>query len=193
MVGFKSIYLATVTKDDATGYVDEDPVALPYAGKMTMTPKETQQDLYYDDALQLSLRDLKGYDTEINLGSVDLETLEELGLGIYDSVTGTLDEQMIPTPKTRSLRFIADTTDKLPFAVKYRNFTITSIRETGFTTRGDSIAVNEVVIYGTISQPMYTGAAYRTKLQMLEGDPHPNQAAFDALVTDAETLPPVQA
>jgi hypothetical protein len=160
---------------------------------MTMNPKETQQDIYYDDALQLSLRDLKGYDVELNIGAADLQTLEALGLGVYDSTTGALDEQMIPTPKTRSLRFVADTTDKLPFAVKYRSFTITSVRESGFTTRGDSIAVNEIIIYGTIAQPTYTGAAYRTKMQMLAGAqpgaPNLNQAAFDALVAGEETLP----
>ena len=49
IIGFKGIALAPVTENTITAYKTEEAMAIPYAGSMTRTPKETVQDIFYDD------------------------------------------------------------------------------------------------------------------------------------------------
>ena len=51
IIGFKGVALAPVTENSITAYKTEAAMSVQFAGSMTRTPKETKQDIFYDDNL----------------------------------------------------------------------------------------------------------------------------------------------
>ena len=62
IIGFKGVALAPVLQDTITAYETGEAVGIQYAGSMTRTPKESSQELYYDDDLYAQLREVSGDD-----------------------------------------------------------------------------------------------------------------------------------
>jgi hypothetical protein len=190
MVGFKSIYLAPVTTHTAAAYETGAAVHMPCAGKMNMTKKETTQDLYYDDALYISAKDLKGYDVELRVAQLSFEMMEELGLGTYDTSRNLFKENMALNGKEYSLRFVANTADNHPYYINFRSFQVTSVTPDNYGTMTESLTPNEWIIGGTISAPQTAGLNYKDVMKLL--DDGSNQADCLAFLTSAETYPPEQ-
>ena len=186
IVGFKNIMFAPITKDDTTGYETEAAFNVPFAGTMEMSEDASETKLYYDDKQQANLRNVNALNVTINLGAISLTTLEKLGAGTIDVATGVFSGKYDIKPMDFSLRYIADTVDKNPYAFKHRKFTMTGVAHGNYQTKNDSITVNEVVIKGSVTSPQYTGAADYDMIQL--ADDNSNQSAFDAFLNAAETI-----
>jgi len=194
IIGFKGIALSEVTQNDILGYKSAAAASLPFAGQMNRTPKEKSQDVYYDDDLYARIREVSGEDVEIRLGEVSLEQLEELGLGAFDETTGRFEGAFSPKPGTYSLRCVTGTVDKLPYYWNWRVFELDGIRFDNFATKGDSIAVCEIIITGVFKNPrMATLMPYvLMRLNAPGGDGvSDNEADCQKLLTDGETFPTV--
>ncbi|MDD3410518.1 MAG: hypothetical protein PHY12_06880 [Eubacteriales bacterium] len=188
-IGFKGLALAPVTENTLTSYKATAGEALPYAGSMIRTAKESSTDLYYDDDLYAQIKNVTGEDVEIRMGEVSLEKLADLGLGTYDSDIDTLEADFNIEGKEYALRFVVDTVDHLPFYFNYRLFQLTGAKFGDFTTKQDNVTVCEVVITGVFKRPNLPGLAPWAVMQLK--DDKSNQAACTAYLTAAETKPTV--
>lgn len=187
IIGFKGVALAKVTKDTITEYEAEEAKAIPYAGSMTRTAKETTQDVFYDDALYSKISEHAGDDVEIRFGEMELELIGSLGLGAYDKETGTLEADFTPKGDTYALRCVADTVDHLPLYFNWRAFDLTGLRFDNFATKGSSIQVCEVIMTGVLRKPRLASAKpYAIRTPKEDGS---DLAACDAWLAAAETLP----
>ncbi|MBQ8150618.1 MAG: hypothetical protein IJ041_08890 [Clostridia bacterium] len=183
--GFKGLALAPVTQNDLLGYATEAGEALPFAGSMSRTAKESTTDLYYDDDLYAQIKTVMGEDVEIRVAEVPLSRMAELGLGTYDADTETLEADFGISGKEYALRFVVDTISGLPYYFNYRVFEMTGIRFDNFNTRKDSASVCEVIITGVFKRPMAGGVAPWAVMQLKEDKS--NQEACTAFLTAAET------
>lgn len=187
IIGFKGIALAPVTENTITAYKTEEAMAIPYAGSMTRTPKETVQDIFYDDNLYAQVKDVSGDDVEVRVAEVALEKLAELGLGTYDAKQNQLDADFNIAGKEFAFRCITDTVDALPMYFNWRLFDLTGIRFDNFTTKGASITVCEVIMTGVFKRPNLASAKpYAVRQAAEDGS---NLAELDAWLAAAETLP----
>ncbi len=187
IIGLRGIAFSKVTKDDITSYQSEAAVALPWVGQLSKTPQSNTQKINYDDQLYATLKTNNGVDFELRLAEIDMQTLQMLGVGAYDVTTGTFKHARDPQYGTWSIRGITDTVSGLPFYFNYRSADVTDVRYDNFQTKGDNATVCEAIITGTFRLPVYAAAEDLVRMQLLEDKS--NQAACDALVTDAETLP----
>ena len=185
--GFKGLALAPVTTNTISSYVTGAGTALPYAGSMSRTAKESTTDLYYDDDLYAQIKDVMGEDVELRMAEVPLATMAELGLGTYASATDTLEADFNITGKEYALRFVVDTVSGLPYYFNYRLFQLTGIKFDNFTTKKDSVTVCEVILTGVFKRPNLTSLAPWAVMQLKEDKS--NQAACTAFLTAAETKP----
>ena len=187
ITGLKGVVLAPITENTATSYkTGEANVALPYVKSMTRTVKETSQDLYYDDALYMSVKSILGEEVEMRFAEVDMQTLETLGLGKYDSSNNTFEGNFNVTGKQYALCCIADTASNLPFYMRWRVFDLSSISFDSFNTRADSISVSEVIVKGTFSAPLLASAKpYKWRSATSADD----ISACETWLKAAETLP----
>lgn len=187
IIGFKGVALAPVTEDSVTAYAAGEAQGIPYAGSMTRTPKESNQDLYYDDDLYAQLYEVSGDDVEVRFAEIPLKTLAELGLGTYDEATGTLEADFAVTGKTYAFRCETNTVDGLPMYFNWRVFDLTGLRFDNFTTKGSSLTVCEVIMSGVFKRPKLSSAsAYAIRQPKDDGS---DLAACDAWLAAAETLP----
>ncbi len=183
--GFKGLALAPVTQNDLLGYVSGAGEALPYAGSMSRTAKESTTDLYYDDDLYAQIKTVMGEDVEIRVAEVPLSRMAELGLGTYDQDTETLEADFGISGKEYALRFVVDTVSGLPYYFNYRVFEMTGIRFDNFATRKDSASVCEVIITGVLKRPMKAGLAPWAVMQLKEDKS--NREACDGFLVEAES------
>lgn len=187
IIGLRGIAFSKVNQDDITGYKSEAAIALPWVGQLSKTPQSNTQKINYDDQLYATLKTNNGVDFELRLAEMDMETLELLGAGVYDAETGTFKHARDPQYGVWSIRGITDTVSGLPFYFNYRAADLTDVRYDNFATKGDNATVCEVIITGTFRLPVYAAAEDLIRMQLLEDKS--NQAACDALITAAETLP----
>lgn len=186
-IGFKGLALAPVTENSLTSYAASAGEALPYAGSMSRTAKESTTDLYYDDDLYAQIKNVSGEDVEIRVAEVPLERMAALGLGDYDEDTNTLEGDFSVAGKEYALRCVVDTVDHLPYYFNYRVFQLTGIRFDNFTTKQDSVTVCEVIITGVFKRPALPSLKPYAVMQL--ADDRSNEAACTAFLTDAETKP----
>ena len=187
IIGFKGVALAPVLQDTITAYETGEAVGIQYAGSMTRTPKESSQELYYDDDLYAQLREVSGDDVEVRFAEIPLDQLAQLGLGRYDEETGTLEADFNVTGKTYAFRCAAGTVDGLPMFFNWRVFDLTGLRFDSFTTRSGSPNVCEVIMSGVFRRPKLAGtAAYAIRQPKDDGT---DLAACNVWLTAAETLP----
>lgn len=186
-IGFKGLALAPVTENSLTSYAASAGEALPYAGSMSRTAKESTTDLYYDDDLYAQIKNVSGEDVEIRVAEVPLERMAALGLGDYDEETNTLEGDFSVAGKEYALRCVVDTVDHLPYYFNYRVFQLTGIRFDNFTTKQDSVTVCEVIITGVFKRPALPSLKPYAVMQL--ADDRSNEAACTAFLTDAETKP----
>ena len=170
-IGFKGLALAPVTENSLTSYAASAGEALPYAGSMSRTAKESTTDLYYDDDLYAQIKNVSGEDVEIRVAEVPLERMAALGLGDYDEETNTLEGDFSVAGKEYALRCVVDTV----------------IRFDNFTTKQDSVTVCEVIITGVFKRPALPSLKPYAVMQL--ADDRSNEAACTAFLTDAETKP----
>ena len=182
--GFKSLVLAPVSENELRSYVTEQGEALPYAGSMTRTSKESTTDLYYDDDLYAQIKSVMGEDVEIRVAEVPLSRMAELGMGTFNAETETLEADFNISGKEFALRFVVDTISGLPYYFNYRVFEMTGIRFDNFATRKDSISVCEVIITGVLKRPQKAGLAPWAVMQLKEDKS--NQEACTAFLTAEE-------
>lgn len=187
IIGFKGIALAPVTKDDITTYTSGVAEPLPYAGTMSRTPKETSQDLNYDDELYAQVRDVSGEDVEIRIAEISLEDAAKYGLGTYDEETNKLEADFNTVGEAFSVRCVTDTVDHLPYYFNYRVFELTGIRFDNFATKGSSITVCEVIITGVFKRPQLMTVKPFAIMGMK--DDRSNAAACQTFLTAGETFP----
>ena len=182
--GFKSLVLAPVSENELRSYVTEQGEALPYAGSMTRTSKESTTDLYYDDDLYAQIKSVMGEDVEIRVAEVPLARMAQLGLGTYHEELQTLEADFNVSGKEYALRFVVDTISGLPYYFNYRVFEITGLRFDNFTTRRDNTSVCEVIITGVFKRPRHEGLAPWAVMQLKEDKS--NQEACTAFLTATE-------
>ncbi len=185
--GFKGLALAPVTANTIAAYETDIGEALPYAGGMSRTIKESSADLYYDDELYTQVKSVMGEDVELRMAEVPLSRMAELGLGAFDEDTQTLEADFNVSGKEYALRFVVDTVSGLPYYFNYRVFEITGIRFDNFATKKDSASVCEVVITGVFKRPALASLAPWTVMQLK--DDKSNLAACTAMLTAAEHKP----
>ena len=183
-IGFKGLALAPVTENTLTSYAASAGEALPYAGSMSRTAKESTTDLYYDDDLYAQIKNVSGEDVEIRVAEVPLDRMAALGLGDYDEETNTLEGDFSVAGKEYALRCVVDTVDHLPYYFNYRVFQLTGIRFDNFTTKQDSVTVCEVIITGVFKRPALPSLKPYAVMQL--ADDRSNEAACTAFLTDAE-------
>ena len=186
-IGFKGLALAPVTENTLTSYAASAGEALPYAGSMSRTAKESTTDLYYDDDLYAQIKNVSGEDVEIRVAEVPLERMAALGLGDYDEETNTLEGDFTVAGKEYALRCVVDTVDHLPYYFNYRVFQLTGIRFDNFTTKQDSVTVCEVIITGVFKRPALPSLKPYAVMQL--ADDRSNEAACTAFLTAEETKP----
>ena len=182
--GFKGIVLAPITTDSIIAYVSGAAAALPYAGALNLTPKESKQDIYYDDALYAQLRDVSGYDAEIRIGEIALAKAAELGLGNHDTVNDVMEADFSITNKSFAIRFVLATVGGNPRYVMYRVFDLQGIRYDNYQTKKDSPTVCEVILTGVVKKPEL--ASLKPMVIMELNDTGSNQAACDSFLTSDE-------
>ncbi|HNX63134.1 MAG TPA: hypothetical protein PKN45_10880 [Candidatus Limiplasma sp.] len=187
IIGFKGLALAPVTTNTAESYVTSVGFALLHVGKMSHTVKESKQDLYYDDDLYAQPRNVSGEDVEITVAEVPLDQLEDMGLGVLDTTTNTLEADFSPAAKEYAMRWIADTVDGKPSYFNYRVFELTGISYGNFASRADNATVCEVTIKGVFKKPLLASLKPWAVMQLK--DDGSNQAACTAFLTAAETKP----
>ncbi len=185
--GFKGLALAHIIENSLTGYETEEGVALPFAGAMSRTAKESSTDLYYDDDLYAQIRNIAGEDVEIRVAEVDLKRMADLGLGTFDPTTQTLEADFSVPSKEYALRFVVDTVAGLPYYFNYRVFEMTGIKFDNFATKKDSITVCEVIITGVFKRPQLASLAPWAVMQLKEDKS--NEAACTAFLTQEEVKP----
>lgn len=186
-IGFKGLALAPVTENSLTSYAASAGEALPYAGSMSRTAKESTTDLYYDDDLYAQIKNVSGEDVEIRVAEVPLERMAALGLGDYDEETNTLEGDFSVAGKEYALRCVVDTVDHLPYYFNYRVFQLTGIRFDNFTTKQDSVTVCEVIITGVFKRPALPSLKPYAVMQL--ADDRSNEAACTAFLTAEESKP----
>lgn len=186
-IGFKGLALAPVTENTLTSYKATAGEELPCAGSMSRTAKESSTDLYYDDDLYAQIKNVAGEDVEIRVAEVPLNRIAELGLGVYDEETNTLEGDFNTAGKEYALRCVVDRVDNLPFYFNYRVFQLTGIKFDNFTTKKDSVTVCEVIITGVLKRPALVSLKPFVIMQM--ADDRANEAACAAFLTAAETKP----
>ena len=186
-IGFKGLALAPVTENTLTSYAASAGEALPYAGSMSRTAKESTTDLYYDDDLYAQIKNVSGEDVEIRVAEVPLERMAALGLGDYDEETNTLEGDFTVAGKEYALRCVVDTVDHLPYYFNYRVFQLTGIRFDNFTTKQDSVTVCEVIITGVFKRPALASLKPYAVMQL--ADDRSNEAACTAFLTAKESKP----
>lgn len=187
IIGFKGVALAPVTENSITAYKTAAAMAIQFAGSMTRTPKETAQDIFYDDDLYAQIKDVTGDDVEVRFAEIPLKTLAELGLGTFDEATNQLDADFNIAGQSYAFRCIANTVDGLPMYFNWRVFDLTGIRFDNFTTKGASVTVCEVIMTGVFKRPQLASAkAYAIRQPAEDGS---NLAELDAWLAAAETLP----
>lgn len=187
ITGLRGIALAPITENTAESYkASAANIALPHVKSMTRTTKETSQDLYYDDMLYMSVKSVLGEEVEMRFAEVDMQTLETLGLGSYDASTNTFEGDFNVTGKQYALCCIADTASNLPFYMRWRVFELSSVTFDSFNTKGDSLAVSEIIIKGTFTKPLLSSAKpYKWKLAQSADE----LTACETWMKAAETLP----
>ena len=187
IIGFKGVALAPVTENSITAYKTGAAMSVQFAGSMTRTPKETKQDIFYDDDLYTQVQDVTGDDVEVRFAEIPLETLAELGLGTYDESTGQLEADFNIAGQTYAFRCVANTVDALPMYFNWRVFDLTGIRFDNFATKGSSITVCEVIMTGVFKRPQLASAKpYAIRQPKEDGS---DLAACDSWLAAAETLP----
>lgn len=187
IIGFQGVALAPVTENSITAYKAESALSVQYAGSMSRTPKESTQDLYYDDDLYAQLREVSGDDVEVRFAEIPLATLAELGLGSYDEETGTLEADFSVSGKTYAFRCATSTVDGLPMYFNWRVFDLTGLRFDNFATRGSNLSVCEVIMSGVFRRPQLAGVSpYAVRQPKEDGS---DLAACNAWLAAAETLP----
>lgn len=191
IIGFKGVALAPVTEDSITAYKTGEAVGIAYAGSMSRTPKEVTQDLYYDDDLYAQLCDVSGDDVEVRFAEIPLAQLAELGLGVYDEETGTLEADFSVTGKTYAFRCVTNTVGGLPMFFNWRVFELTGLRFDNFATRGGTLSVCEVIMTGVFKRPKLAGAAAYAIRQPREDAT--DLSVCNSWIAAAETLPKTQA
>ena len=174
-IGFKGLALAPVTENSLTRYVAAEGKALPYAGSMSRTSKESSTDLYYDDDLYAQIKNVTGEEVEIRMGEVSLETMAEMGLGSFDPGTETLEADFNVQGKEYALRYVVDTISGLPFYFNYCLFELTGIKFDNFTTKQDRVTVCEVIITAVFKRPQSVNLA-PLLVTHLTGDTTPRAA-----------------
>lgn len=186
-IGFKGVALAPITTDTIAAYVSGVGTAIPYAGQMNRTAKESKTDVYYDDDFYAQLRNVMGEDVELRFAEIPLSMMETLGLGTYDETTETLEANFSITGKYFALRCVVDTVSGLPFYFNYRVFELTGIKFDNFASKKDSASVCEVIVSGVFKKPQLTSVKPWAVMQLKEDES--NQAACTAYLTAAETYP----
>lgn len=187
VIGLRGIAFAPVIKNDILAYESGPAKAYPWVGGLTMSPKESTQDIFYDDSLYASFRDLKGYDVELRFGEISIEDLEALRLGKLNATTNTFEADFVPEASTFALRFETNTVDKVPYYWNYRVFDLTGVRFGDFATKGDSVTVNEVIINGVAKAPMMRSVKPLAMMELNdEGD---NLTECEAFMAGGEKFP----
>ena len=187
IIGFKGVALAPVTENSITAYVATEAQSIQFAGSMTRTPKESEQEFYYDDDLYAQAKDVTGDDVEVRFAEIPLATLAALGLGEYDEETGTLEADFAVSGKTYAFRCVTNTVDGLPMYFNWRVFDLLGIRFDNFATKGSSLSVCEVIMTGVFKRPALASAKpYAIRQPKEDGS---DLAACDAWLAAAETLP----
>ena len=187
IIGFKGVALAPVLQDTITAYETGEAVGIQYAGSMTRTPKESSQELYYDDDLYAQLREVSGDDVEVRFAEIPLDQLAQLGLGRYDGETGTLEADFNVTGRTYAFRCVTGTVDGLPMFFNWRVFELTGLRFDNFATRSGSLSVCEVIMSGVFRRPELASAKPYVIRQPKEDGSDLNSC--DAWLKAAEMLP----
>lgn len=186
IIGFKGVALAPVTENSITAYVTGEATSIQYAGSMTRTPKEAVQEFYYDDDLYAQVKDVAGDDVEVRFAEIPLDALAQLGLGVYDEESGTLEADFNVSGRTYAFRCVTNTVDGLPMYFNWRVFDLTGIRFDNFATKGSSLSVCEVIMTGVFKRPMLAGTApYAIRQPKEDGS---DLAACSAWLAAAETL-----
>ena len=187
IIGFKGVALAPVTENSITAYKTGAAMSVQFAGSMTRTPKETKQDIYYDDDLYTQVQDVTGDDVEVRFAEIPLATLAELGLGTFDETTNQLDADFNIAGQMFSFRCVTNTVDGLPMYFNWRAFDLTGIRFDNFATKGANITVCEVIMTGVFKRPQLASAKpYVIRQPKDDGS---DIAACDAWLAAPETLP----
>ena len=187
IIGFKGVALAPVTENSITAYATDTANSIQFAGSMTRTPKEAQQEFYYDDDLYTQIKDVTGDEVEVRFAEIPLATLAQLGLGTYDEATGTLEADFNVTGKTYAFRCVTNTMDGLPMYFNWRVFDLTGIRFDNFASKGSSLSVCEVIMSGVFKRPALSSAKpYAIRQPKEDGS---DLADCDGWIKAAETLP----
>ena len=156
MLPFK-VNVAPVTENSITAYAAGEASSIQFAGSMTRTPKESQQEFYYDDDLYTQVKDVAGDEVEVRFAEIPLATLAQLGLGTYSEETGTLEADFNVTGRTYAFRCVTNTVDGLPMYFNWRVFDLTGIRFDNFASKGSNLSVCEVIMSGVFNLLDKTG------------------------------------
>lgn len=189
IIGFKGVALAPVTENSITAYVTSEATSIQYAGSMTRTPKEAVQEFYYDDDLYAQVKDVAGDDVEVRFAEIPLDALAQLGLGVYDEESGTLEADFNVSGRTYAFRCVTNTVDGLPMYFNWRVFDLTGIRFDNFATKGSSLSVCEVIMTGVFKRPALASAKPYAVRQPKDDGSDVEQC--DAWIRAAEALPKV--
>lgn len=160
ITGLKDVTLTPIVTNTAEKYETSatGQIAIPYVKSMTRTVKETSQDFYYDDDLYASAKDVTGEEFEMRFAEIPLKTLADLGLGEYDEDTNSLEANFNVIGKDYALNCVCNTISNLPYFLRWRQCTISSITFDNLNTRGDSLAICEAIVKGTFAKPLCTKA-----------------------------------
>ena len=184
IIGLKNIHLAEVKTDTDAEYTTLAGFHLPAAGQLSRTPKTNTGEVFYDDELYDSINDTLGEEAELRVGELSLTDIEKLGLGELNS-DGVLETDFSPAGKIFSLRCETETSGRVPYFFKWRNFKITDVRFDNFKTSGSGMTVAEGIIKGMLTRPRKADLKPHAITQLKEDGS--NQAECTKFLKDIET------
>lgn len=74
-IGLKDIYIAKITKNDATAYTAESPVQLARAINAKINEKFASENIYSDDALEDTVRSFESVEVELEINRLTHEKI----------------------------------------------------------------------------------------------------------------------
>ena len=154
IIGCESLYLAEVTKDDATGVTFDVPFAVPALVNVTIKDNTSSVTFYSDDTVEQVIPSFTGKEVTVELGYIDNE-LESKVLGtVYEN--GVAIQSNISNPKNYAMLFKAPKSDgSFQYICIYKG--VFSRTQDAYKGKADKVAGETVSLTGTFMPLVYNG------------------------------------
>lgn len=185
IIGFKQSVLAPITTDTATAYATGEPIHIPYAAEMSKSEKSSDTDVYADDELYASVKNISGMTATVRYRELDLALAADIGGGEYDDETQELSADY----SEDNIPYMYGYMEELIEGKKYRTVQVLSTELNSIDlmgspkTKENGVTIQDAVINLTFKKPKMPG------LKPLIYKYHDTEAEAIAYLETAISLP----